>query len=35
MRFKITILWGAFRIYGPTAAAFDGTWILDDIVEMK
>ena len=25
----------AFRIYGPTAAAFDGTWKLDDIVEMK
>ena len=27
--------WGAFRIYGPTASAFDGTWKLDDIVEMK
>jgi len=27
--------WGAFRIYGPTAAAFDGTWKLDDYVEMK
>ncbi len=27
--------WGAFRIYGPTAAAFDGTWKLDDIVEIR
>jgi hypothetical protein len=27
--------WGAFRIYGPTAAAFDGTWKLDDIVEIE
>ncbi len=27
--------WSAFRIYGPEASAFDGTWKLDDIVEMK
>jgi len=27
--------WSGFRIYGPTAAAFDGTWKLDDYVEMK
>ncbi len=27
--------WGAFRIYGPTASAFDGTWKLDDIVEIE
>ena len=27
--------WGAFRIYGPTAAAFDGTWTLDDYVEIN
>jgi hypothetical protein len=24
-----------FRIYGPEAPAFDGTWKLNDIVEMK
>ena len=24
-----------FRIYGPEAPAFDGTWKLDNIVEMK
>ncbi len=27
--------WSAFRIYGPTAAAFDGTWTLDDYVEIE
>ena len=27
--------WSMFRIYGPQAPAFDGTWKLDDIVEMK
>jgi hypothetical protein len=27
--------WGALRIYGPTAAAFDGTWKLNDIVELR
>jgi hypothetical protein len=27
--------WSVFRIYGPEASAFDGTWKLDDIVEMK
>jgi hypothetical protein len=27
--------WGIFRMYGPLAAAFDGTWKLNDIVEMK
>lgn len=27
--------WGMFRIYGPKAAAFDGTWKLDDYVEMR
>jgi hypothetical protein len=27
--------WSAFRIYGPQAAAFDGTWKLDDIVEIE
>jgi hypothetical protein len=27
--------WCAFRIYGPQAPAFDGTWKLDDIVEVK
>jgi hypothetical protein len=27
--------WSIFRIYGPTAAAFDGTWKLDDYVEVK
>ena len=27
--------WSMLRIYGPQAPAFDGTWKLDDIVEMK
>ena len=27
--------WGAFRIYGPQAPAFDGTWKLDDISEVR
>ncbi|MGO8749465.1 MAG: DUF1214 domain-containing protein [Thermoguttaceae bacterium] len=27
--------WSAFRIYGPQAAAFDGTWKLNDIAEVK
>ncbi len=27
--------WSAFRIYGPQAPAFDGTWKLNDIVEVK
>jgi len=27
--------WSGFRIYGPQAPAFDGTWKLDDIVEMR
>lgn len=27
--------WGAFRIYGPQAPAFDGTWKLNDIAEVK
>jgi hypothetical protein len=27
--------WGAFRIYGPEAPAFDGAWKLDDIGELK
>jgi hypothetical protein len=27
--------WGAFRIYGPEAPAFDGTWRLNDISEVK
>ncbi len=27
--------WSLVRIYGPTAAAFDGTWKLDDYVEVK
>jgi hypothetical protein len=26
---------GAFRIYGPQAPAFDGTWKLDDITEVR
>ena len=27
--------WSAFRIYGPQAPAFDGTWKLHDIEEVK
>lgn len=27
--------WSVLRIYGPTGAAFDGTWKLEDIKEMK
>jgi hypothetical protein len=27
--------WSAFRIYGPQAPAFDGTWKLNDIAEVK
>jgi len=27
--------WSAFRIYGPQAPAFDGTWKLNDITEVK
>jgi len=27
--------WSAFRIYGPKAAAFDGTWKLNDYVEIE
>ncbi len=27
--------WGAFRIYGPEAPAFDGTWKLNDIGEVN
>ena len=27
--------WSAFRIYGPQEPAFDGTWKLNDIVEVK
>jgi hypothetical protein len=27
--------WSAFRIYGPQEPAFDGTWKLNDIVELK
>jgi len=27
--------WSAFRMYGPQTSAFDGTWKLDDFVEIK
>ncbi len=27
--------WSAFRIYGPQAPAFDGTWRLNDIIEVR
>jgi len=27
--------WSAFRIYGPQAPAFDGTWKLNDIAEVR
>jgi hypothetical protein len=27
--------WSGFRIYGPEAAAFDGSWKLNDIAEVK